>query len=91
MVLYLFAGFHDTPAQYMSYGDIAPLLVEEDLGCPSVHYFQHERAPESIHRKNPMSISGFETTAVRDRWFEVHDRNHSAIDAPSMSTYSLFI
>jgi hypothetical protein len=26
--------------------DFQALLVEEDLRCPSVNYFRHERAPE---------------------------------------------
>jgi hypothetical protein len=39
-------GFNVTPTQYMSYGDVPDLLVEEDLMCLSVHYLRHERAPE---------------------------------------------
>jgi hypothetical protein len=31
---------------YRSYRDVPALLVEEDLRCPSVHYFRHERVPE---------------------------------------------
>jgi hypothetical protein len=27
-------GFYVTPIQYMSYGDVPTLLVEEDLRCP---------------------------------------------------------
>jgi hypothetical protein len=38
--------FYVTPTQYRSYRDVAALLVEEDLRCPFVHYFRHERAPE---------------------------------------------
>jgi hypothetical protein len=29
-----------------TYRDVSALLVQEDLRCPSVHYFRHERAPE---------------------------------------------
>jgi hypothetical protein len=32
--------------------------------------------------KESKSLSGFEPTAVRGKWFEVNDINHSAIDAP---------
>jgi hypothetical protein len=39
-------GFNVTPTRYRSFGDVPALLVEEDLRCPSVHYFRHERAPE---------------------------------------------
>jgi hypothetical protein len=39
-------GFYVTPTQYRSFGDFPALLVEEDLMCPSVYYFRHERAPE---------------------------------------------
>jgi hypothetical protein len=59
-----------TPHRH-SIGHIATFqlqLVEEDLRCPSVHYFRH--------------LSGFEPTAVRGKWFEVNDHNHSATDAP---------
>ena len=30
----------------MYYDDFPALLVEEDLGFPSMHYFRHEGAPE---------------------------------------------
>jgi hypothetical protein len=33
-------GFYIAPPQYRSYCDVPALLVEEDLGCPSVHYFR---------------------------------------------------
>jgi hypothetical protein len=33
---------------------------------------------------NPKSLSGFEPTAVRGKWFEVNDLNHSAMDAPQV-------
>jgi hypothetical protein len=39
-------GFYVTPTQYRSFGDVPALLVKEDLKCPSLHYFRHERAPE---------------------------------------------
>jgi hypothetical protein len=59
------------------------LLMEEDLRCPSVHYFRHERdmsrttKPDSfLTSKNPKSLSGFEPTAVRDKWNSI-DRNDS--------------
>jgi hypothetical protein len=39
-------GLYATPTQYRSYGEVPALQVEEDLRCPSVHYFRHERAPE---------------------------------------------
>jgi hypothetical protein len=29
-----------------------------------------------------LALSGFEPTAVRGKWFEVNDLNHSAKDAP---------
>jgi hypothetical protein len=32
--------------------------------------------------KNPKSLSLFETTVVRGKWFEVNNLNHSAMDAP---------
>jgi hypothetical protein len=32
--------------------------------------------------KNSKSLSGFEPTVVRGKWFEVNDLNHSATDAP---------
>jgi hypothetical protein len=38
--------FYVTSTQYRSYRDVPVLLVEEDLRCPSVHYFRHERVPE---------------------------------------------
>jgi hypothetical protein len=33
--------------------------------------------------KESKSLSGFEPTVVRGKWFEVNDLNHSATDAPS--------
>jgi hypothetical protein len=39
-------GFYVTSTQYRSYHDVPALLVEEDLRCPSVHCFRHEREPE---------------------------------------------
>jgi hypothetical protein len=36
--------FYVTSTQYRSYRDFPALLVEEDLRCPSVHYFRHGRA-----------------------------------------------
>jgi hypothetical protein len=45
-------GFYATPPQYRSYDDVQALLVEEDLRCPSVHYFRYERAPEYNHRRS---------------------------------------
>jgi hypothetical protein len=39
-------GFYVTPKQYRSFGDFPALLVEEDLRCPSVHYFRHDWAHE---------------------------------------------
>jgi hypothetical protein len=39
-------GFYVTLTQYRSYDNVSALLVEEDLRCPSIHYFRHERAPE---------------------------------------------
>jgi hypothetical protein len=33
--------------------------------------------------KDPKSLSEFEPTAVRGKWFEVNDINHSAMDAPN--------
>jgi hypothetical protein len=39
-------GFYVTPTHYRSYGHIPALLVEEDLRCPSIHYFRHEWEPE---------------------------------------------
>jgi hypothetical protein len=44
--LFVCFGFYVTSTQYRSYRDVPALLVEEDLRCPSVHYFRHERAPE---------------------------------------------
>jgi hypothetical protein len=35
------------------------------------------------------SLSGFEPTAVRGKWFEVNDLNHSATDAPSQEKNGL--
>jgi hypothetical protein len=32
--------------------------------------------------KESKVLSGFEPTAVRGKWFEVNDLNHSATDAP---------
>jgi hypothetical protein len=37
VVICLF-GFHVTPKQYRSFGDVQALLVEKDLRCPSVNY-----------------------------------------------------
>jgi hypothetical protein len=34
---------------------------------------------------NPNSLSGLEPIAVRGKWFEVDDHNHSAIGAPRKS------
>jgi hypothetical protein len=34
------------PTQYMAYIDFPASLVEEDIRCPSEHYFRYERAPE---------------------------------------------
>jgi membrane protease YdiL (CAAX protease family) len=42
----IFLGFYVTSTQDRSYRDVPALLVEEDLRCPSVHYFRHERVPE---------------------------------------------
>jgi hypothetical protein len=39
-------GFNVTSTQYRSYRDVPALLVEEDLRCPSMNYFRHEREPE---------------------------------------------
>jgi hypothetical protein len=39
-------GFYVTSTQNRSYRDIPALLVEEDLRCPSMHYFRHKWAPE---------------------------------------------
>jgi hypothetical protein len=33
-------GFEVTPAPLRSHGDFPVLLVEEDLICPSMHYFR---------------------------------------------------
>jgi hypothetical protein len=44
--LFVYFGFYVTSTQYRSYRDIPALLVEENLRCPSVHYFRHERVPE---------------------------------------------
>jgi hypothetical protein len=46
--LFCLIGFYVTPTQYKScksYGDVPALPVEEDLRCPSVHYFRHKWAP----------------------------------------------
>jgi hypothetical protein len=32
---------------------------------------------------------GFEPTAVRGKWFEVNDLNHSATDAPFVVVYTV--
>jgi hypothetical protein len=45
-IVLLFNWFYVTPTQYRSYGDVPALLVEEDLRCPSMHYYRHEQAPE---------------------------------------------
>jgi hypothetical protein len=45
-VCFVCIGFYVTSTQYRSYRDVPALLVEEDLRCPSVNYFRHERAPE---------------------------------------------
>jgi hypothetical protein len=44
--LFVCFGFYVTSTQDRSYRDVQALLVEEDLRCPSVHYFRHERAHE---------------------------------------------
>jgi hypothetical protein len=36
----------------------------------------------ALFPNNPKSLSGYEPTAVRGKWFEVNDLNHSATDAP---------
>jgi hypothetical protein len=36
---------------------------------------------------NPKSLSGFEPTAVRGKWFEVNNINHLATDAPFRMIY----
>jgi hypothetical protein len=46
LILFVCLGFYVTSTQYRSYRDVPALLVEEDLRCPSVHYFRHGRAPE---------------------------------------------
>jgi hypothetical protein len=46
LFLFVCFGFYVTSTQYRSYRDVPALLVEEDLRCPSVHYFRHEQAPE---------------------------------------------
>jgi hypothetical protein len=77
-------GFHVTLTLYRSYRVVPALLVEEDLVCPSVHYFRHERAHEYNHRHSVSLLdsfltgkflSGFEPTAVRGKWFEVNNIN----------------
>jgi hypothetical protein len=37
----------------------------------------------SLTWKNQKSLSGFEHTAVRGKWFEINDLNHSTTDAPN--------
>jgi hypothetical protein len=44
--LFVCFGFYVTSTQYRSYRDVPALLVEEDLRCPSVHYFRHKRVSE---------------------------------------------
>jgi hypothetical protein len=39
-------GFYVTQTHYRSYGDVPAFLVEEELRCPSVYYFRHEREPK---------------------------------------------
>jgi hypothetical protein len=34
--------FYVASTQYRSYGDFSALLAEEDLRCPSVHYFRQK-------------------------------------------------
>lgn len=46
MFNFFLIGFYITPTQYMSYGDFPALETEEDLRCPSAHYFRHKQEPE---------------------------------------------
>jgi hypothetical protein len=41
----IFVGFIVAPTHYRSYGDLPPVLMEDDLMCPSLNFFRHKRAP----------------------------------------------
>jgi hypothetical protein len=45
-IIFFLVGFYVASTQYRSYGDFPALLVAENLGCPSVHYFRDKQAPE---------------------------------------------
>jgi hypothetical protein len=87
--------FYVTPTQYRSFGDYQALQVEEDLRCHCVHYFRHEQTGTRVepptfcklagylpHMKESNVPVGIRTKAVRGKWFEVNNLNHSATDAP---------
>ena len=91
--------FYVAPTLWRLYGEFPALLVEGDLRCPSVHYFRTRvhlsRATYfvseldiSLTWKNPKPLVGFETTAVRSKWFYVIDSYHLATDAPESSNIS---
>jgi hypothetical protein len=83
--IYIFIGIYVAPTQ--SYGDFPALLVKEDIGCPFFVVFQAQTGTwveRQRFRKlgctwrNPKMLSRFGPKAVRGKWFEFDDINHSA-------------
>jgi hypothetical protein len=88
--LFVWFWFYVTPTQYSLFGDVPALLVEEDLRCPSVHFFfRHGREWNYDHSNSSVKCGN-----ICERWrickityikfVTIHSSSNCLLSLPNM-------